>query len=485
MVGNGRRSGLPPEGSPSPAVAVSDPRGYLTYYGLRDPPFRGGVHPRHLWLGTAHREALAALTAAVQQGGGILVLTGDVGSGKSTLATQLVELLGPESLVVGRITGPIFELPDLFQALANAFHIGEAADGRAAERLRELLDGAARTGKKMILIVDEAQSLSDELLREVGDLSTLASSDGRHRLAVLLVGQNDLAAMLSKDQHAALSQRIVARCVLEPLTREEVGEYIRSSLRAVGFEGAIFDADAVRQIAAISRGAPGVINVVCERALRTGHARQAPVIGPEIIDACLGELPSRGALAPDRDRNRAPGGRQDAWPQLEDMGGPNRERRRPVRERRVSRGSALWISVLVAAILGTGGYGLHAGWFRSVRGDSPRHPAIGPPGAPSGRPEAQSAKPATEVKQPGGGDAGAPIAPPSREEPKRLADRDRREGKRLGAPEVSRPDRIRATRPPEDTLSRESPKPRETAREKEADDPGAVIDWLLKESGKR
>ena len=147
----------------------------------------------------------------------------------------------------------------------------------------------SRAASKVLLVIDEAQGLGDELLRKVFDLSTIGTFE-EHPFAILLAGQRELSAALSKDQHAGLRQRITTTCVLEPLTADEVGEYIRSRLRTAGSEEAIFAPDAVRQIASVSRGAPGLINVVCERALLAGYQRQARPIGPEIIDACLGGL---------------------------------------------------------------------------------------------------------------------------------------------------------------------------------------------------
>ena len=182
-------------------------------------------------------------------------------------------------------------MSELSQAVADAFGFGGKFPGAAAfaTRFREFLADVQSRGMKALLVIDEAQGLGDELLRKVFDLSTIGTFE-EHPFAILLAGQKELSAALSKDQHAGLRQRITTTCVLEPLTVDEVGEYIQSRLRTAGSEEAIFTPDAVREIASVSRGAPGLIDVVCERALLAGYRRQARAIGSEIIDACLGGL---------------------------------------------------------------------------------------------------------------------------------------------------------------------------------------------------
>ena len=207
------------------------------------------------------------------------------------MVNWLIERLGRESLVIGRLPPFVFEASELSQAVADAFGFGGKISSAAAfaTRFRVFLADAHSRGAKVLLVIDEAQGLGDELLRKVFDLSTIGTFE-EHPFAILLAGQKELRAALSKDQHAGLRQRITTTCVLDPLTADEVGEYIQSRLRAAVSEEAIFGPDAIRQIAAVSRGAPGLVDVVCERALLAGYRRQSRAIGPEIIDACLGGL---------------------------------------------------------------------------------------------------------------------------------------------------------------------------------------------------
>ena len=340
-------------------TALAGPHGYLTYYKLRDAPFRTTADPRRLWLGRAHRALLETLSAAIRQGDGIILLTGDAGTGKTSLVNWLLDMLGRESLVIGRLPPSVFEVSELSQAVADAFGLGGKFPSAAAfaTRFREFLAAAQSRGSKVLLVIDEAQGLGDELLRKVFGLSTIGTFE-EHPFAILLAGQQELSAAISKGQHAGLRQRITTRCVLEPLTADEVDEYIQSRLRTAGSDEAIFTPDAVREIASVSRGAPGLIDVVCERALLAGYRRQASAIGREIIDACLGGL----GLGDD--------GR---WP-AEAPWASVFARRRSARP-----GTTLKIILLGLAMLGAGGYALYVGRFGRPSG----HPAQSPTGTPA------------------------------------------------------------------------------------------------------
>ena len=369
-------------------AALPGPHGYLTYYKLLDAPFRTTADSRRLWLGGSHRALLDTLTAAIRQGDGIILLTGDAGTGKTSLVNWVIDMLDREALVIGRLPPWVFEVSELSQAVADAFGLGGKFPSAAAfaTRFREFLATAQSRGSKVLLVIDEAQGLGDELLRKVFDLSTVGTFE-EHPFAILLAGQRELSAALSKDQHAGLRQRITTTCVLEPLTTDEVGEYIRSRLHTAGSEEAIFAPDAVRQIASVSRGAPGLINVVCERALLAGYQRQARPIGPEIIDASLGGL----GLGDD--------GRWSARDQVaqasEAPWAPVFARRRSARL-----GATLKIILLVLAILGVGGYALYVGRF----------------GRPAGHPvQSSTGMPAVDRRgQDGQGDVRAPYQRPPR-----------------------------------------------------------------------
>ena len=433
--------------------------GHLSYYGLRDTPFSAAVGPRPLWLGRTHREALAILTAAIRDGdGSMCLLTGNAGTGKTGLVNRLIRTLSEDSLVIGRIRGPVFDVSELSKAVAEAFGIqGEPFSGTAfATHFGDLLGRAGSPGKKVLLILDEAHNLSDELLQKVFELSSIGTFRG-YPLAILLVGESELGEELAKDHHTGSRQRITARCVLAPLSEEEVGEYIRSCLETAGCDEMIFDRDAVRQIASISRGAPGVINVVCERALLAGYRRQAPVIGRGIIDDCLGERESSSHAPATHDRD-APRAR--------------------------ARRATPWFAVLATIMLGLAGYALYTGRFDQIRANAPRGALRD---SPVERPRPEGAVGTTPPRAIGGNEDGsgraeAPIASPDNVGPKPAADDDRRQRDRAMAPAASPPAGEDAR--PKQAPAREGRRLPALASEAEAHDPGAVIDWLLRESGK-
>lgn len=453
-------------------ATLPGPHGYLTYYKLLDAPFRTTADSRRLWLGGSHRALLDTLTAAIRQGEGIILLTGDAGTGKTSLVNWVIDMLDREALVIGRLPPWVFEVSELSQAVADAFGLGGKFPSAAAfaTRFREFLATTQSRGSKVLLVIDEAQGLGDELFRKVFDLSTVGAFE-EHPFAILLAGQRELSAALSKDQHAGLRQRITTTCVLEPLTTDEVGEYIRSRLHTAGSEEAIFAPDAVRQIASVSRGAPGLINVVCERALLAGYQRQARPIGPEIIDASLGGM-----------------GLGERWSARDQVAQASEAPWAPVFARRRSArlGATLTIILLVLAILGVGGYALYVGRF----------------GRPAGHPvQSSTGMPAVDRRgQDGQGDvvrvpAAAKQASPDKAEPSALApsvdggptlppatgDRER---VRSAPAKVQSPVAAGRARP-QDTTPRERTRVPAPERQRDTDDPGAIIDWLMRESERR
>ena len=454
------------------AVLV-DPLECLTYYKLRGAPFGRTDDPRRLWLGGAHRARLEVLTAAIRQGDGVLLLIGDAGTGKTSLLNWLIETLGDESVVIGRLPPFVFEVSELSQAVADAFGFGGKFSGAGAfvTRFREFLADARSRDAKVLLVIDEAQSLGDELLRKVFDLSTIGTFE-EHPFAILLAGQTELSAALSKDQHAGLRQRITTTCVLEPLTADEVGEYIQSRLRAVGSEEAIFDSDAVRQIALVSRGAPGLIGVVCKRALLAGHRRRVRTIGVEIIDACFGELGLGNDEGRSTDSQVSRAGKSQWAPAF-------------ARRRSAGLGLTLKIVLLGLAILGAGGSALYLGRFGRQPGHSAQSPTAAPAADSRGQDDAMSSPAAAA------GDARE--AGPDMNEPSALAPAD----DRPKLPPAADRERVRAApleaQVPVSTgrVKRQATPPRERAgvpapeREADTNDPGAIIDWLMRESARR
>ena len=196
-------------------------------------------------------------------------------------------MLGPAGISVGRVSSPGHAPSDFFEAVLSAYGVRRPVHDKDtfAACIRDVLARAAARGDKVLLVVDEAQGLGHELLREVGDLSVLAAASG-HPLVILLVGETRLTAALQDDRHAALRERIIARCAVPPLGPDEVGAYVRHYLDAAGAVTEVFSPEAIRTIASLSRGAPGAINIIGDRALLVGRARRARPITEAIVSDC-------------------------------------------------------------------------------------------------------------------------------------------------------------------------------------------------------
>ena len=460
-------------GSAGVATDLSDLPGYLAYYGLHSAPFRTPTDGRHVWLGKARRGILATLTAAIRQGDGIVLLTGEAGTGKTLLVNWLIETLAGESVIVGRLSRSVYEVPELCQAVGDAFGLRERFPSAAsfASRFREFLATTHSADKKVLLVIDDAQGLGDDLLRKVFDLSTVGMFEDLP-LAILLSGQAEIGAALEKDQHAGLRQRVTTRCTLDPLTIDEVREYMGFRLRAAGCEEAIFDPDAVRQITAISRGAPGMIDVVSARALITGHRRKARVISSEIVEASLGEV------APREDEVRPVDGDM-AW-KSETVRSVIMPPRRSARG-----GRAVGLVLLGAVIFGAGGYALYAGRVGQIRGGL-APPASTAPALPKHTDEDAPQPPAIsgDAKDDGRNKSEPPTPIPAGDVPK-LSPPRRPERVRSTPVQATMPAPVRDSKP-EEMPRRERIPVRAPVREtSDAHDPGAVIDWLMRESGRR
>ena len=284
--------------APLSAAEVPAPDRHLPFYGLVSPPFRSGPDPGRLWLGNTHRVILDTLARAIRDDDGIALLTGDAGTGKTSLAERLIAMLGPAGITVGRVSSPGPAPSDFFEAVLSAYGVRRPVHDHDTFRacFRDVLARAAAGDDKVLLVVDEAQGLGHELLREIGELSAMAAASG-DPLVVLLVGETRLTAAVQDDRHAALRERIIARCAVPPLGPDEVGAYVRHYLDAAGAVTEVFSPEAIRTIASLSRGAPGAINIIGDRALLVGRARRARPITEAIVNDC-GRPPGSPSVAP-------------------------------------------------------------------------------------------------------------------------------------------------------------------------------------------
>ena len=481
------------------SVADADASALLAYYGLRVQPFQPTADPAFLWLGARHREVLAAMKAGVLENAGLVLLTGYGGTGKTTLAHALEESLG-EDVSVARLDYPGLDPPDFFKVVATAYDLGDVIVSRETfvQRLVPFLIRARTIGRAVLLILDEAQSLSRELFWEVGQLSALEHEDIR-LLNILLVGQNELGAIVLGPQHRDLRQRIAARYSIEALTMAEVDEYIRCRVTVAGAARSPFGADAVQAIGALSRGVPRLINLIADLALLRGFRAKAETITSRIIAECARDLSPLG-LGERRGRRRR-------------YAMPGAGARRPTLPRGDRR--AIASALLLAILVISGGYFYAHGRLGARRGASGL--GVAPSATSTGRSseaidDRLDAAPAPTIEAgrpaPAKGDreeaaparATAPPRPPST---KGVADEAGKPTAAPPAPTVA-PPRLRPTpAAPEgaatgqassDSTVKKSarppvvPPPADDSVSKErgdTPDPGAIIDWLLRESPAR
>ncbi len=242
---------------------------YQSYFGLAEAPFSIAPAPRYLYMSQRHQEALAHLLYGVNSGGGFVLLTGEVGAGKTTVCRCLLEQI-PETCDVAYIFNPKLTVEELLSSICVEFGIAHPPGNSSIKVFVDcinthLLDAHAR-GRHAVLIIDEAQNLSADVLEQMRLLTNLETSE-RKLLQIILIGQPELATMLERPELKQLSQRIVARYHLGPLTQAEVAAYIKHRLEVAGTQRLLFPAKLTRQLHRMSGGVPRIINVVCDRAL--------------------------------------------------------------------------------------------------------------------------------------------------------------------------------------------------------------------------
>lgn len=263
---------------------------YLEHFQLKSKPFQISADPKFLWLGENHKEALAILRYGILDNRGFLLLTGDVGTGKTTLINALLNGLGDEA-IAAMVPDPGLSTMDFFNYIAGAFGIKKrfAGKGDFLFYFRYFLDQAYQKNKKVLLIIDESQRLTHELLEEIRLLSNIEKQNQK-LINIFFIGQNEFNDLLWEPRNRALRQRITINYNVYALTEQEVSEYIRHRLRIAGTEKTIFTVEAIKEIMAYSEGFPRMINVICDHALLTGFVKGVTIVGPGVIRECIADL---------------------------------------------------------------------------------------------------------------------------------------------------------------------------------------------------
>ncbi len=263
---------------------------YLSYYNLRTKPFQISTDPKFLWMGEKHKEALAVLKYGILDNKGFLLLTGDVGTGKTTLINTLIESLG-DDVIVAIVQDPGLGKMDFFNFVAASFHMNQKFNtkGEFLIHLSEFLHQAFEDNKKVLLVVDEAQRLSQMLLEEIRLLSNI-EVHSQKLINIFFVGQAEFNDIILKKQNRAIRQRITINFSVEPLNLKETEKYIRFRMKVASAQKQIFALSAIREIYAFSKGYPRLINIICDLALLTGYVQDQKTIKSDIIKECAQEL---------------------------------------------------------------------------------------------------------------------------------------------------------------------------------------------------
>lgn len=268
---------------------------YREYYGLVRPPFEMTPDPSFLYLGEAHREGLATLVYGVSSGKGFVMLTGEVGTGKTTLLHALLSQLDSQTRSAF-IFNPRLEPLDFFRLLFEELGIETPCQTKAEYllSLNQFLIERLEKDEKTLLIVDEAQNLSAEMLEEIRLLSNLETPRSK-LIQIMLVGQPELKEMLQRPDLRQLRQRIALRHHLRPFDEAETREYVEDRLRKAGFTGArLFKRSALREIYRVTEGTPRLINSVCDSALLLGYSRQKTLLDAATIREVADDLELAG-----------------------------------------------------------------------------------------------------------------------------------------------------------------------------------------------
>ncbi len=263
---------------------------YLSHFNLKIKPFRISPDPKFLWLGETHKEALAMLNYGIHDDCGFLLLSGDVGTGKTTLINGLIESLDDQTLMA-MIADPGLEKLDFYNFITHAFDIKKTfkSKGDFLVHFIHFLHKANADGKKVLIIIDEAQRLSHEIMEEIRQLSNIEKKDAK-LLNIFLVGQHELIETLNETRNRALLQRITMKYLIGPLKNEDVGNYIAFRLKVAGTEKKIFSSGAIRQIISFSNGYPRLINIICDHALLTTYVKGKHKVDGACVKECAKDL---------------------------------------------------------------------------------------------------------------------------------------------------------------------------------------------------
>ncbi|MEJ5988568.1 AAA family ATPase [Ramlibacter sp. PS3R-8] len=277
---------------------------YAAYFGLKQEPFSIAPDPRLLFLSEQHREALAHLLYGVQGGGGFVLLTGEIGTGKTTVCRSFLDQV-PDHVNLAYIFNPKLTVLELLETVCHEFGIAVQLPTHRPATVKDSLDPlnafllqAHAAGRSSVLVIDEAQNLSAEVLEQLRLLTNLETSE-RKLLQIILIGQPELRTMLARPELEQLAQRVIARYHLQALREGETSQYVRHRMEVCGLQGPLpFDRRSLARVHAATGGVPRRINLLCDRALLGAYGNGEAQVTRRTIDQSVAEVFPREARAP-------------------------------------------------------------------------------------------------------------------------------------------------------------------------------------------
>ncbi|MBV1905914.1 MAG: AAA family ATPase, partial [Pseudomonadales bacterium] len=268
---------------------------YNDYFSFHRTPFSIAPDPDFLYLSGKHREALAHLVYGLQTDGGFVLLTGEVGTGKTTLLRSLLSQI-PDNLDVAFILNPKLTVKELLETLCE--ELGVPVNTHEVLGVKQFIDRLNRQllkthalGRSTVLIIDEAQNLSPEVLEQIRLLTNLETNE-KKLLRIILIGQPELSEILYRDDLRQLAQRITARYHLSALSSEDTYEYIYHRLKKSGGSPNTFSKRAIRRVHKLSKGIPRLINIIADRALLGAYVESSHQVTAQIVNTAAKEIRS-------------------------------------------------------------------------------------------------------------------------------------------------------------------------------------------------
>jgi general secretion pathway protein A len=261
---------------------------YESFFGLKCEPFSVAPDPRFLYMSEKHREALEHLNYGLGRGSGFVLLTGEIGAGKTTVWRAFLDQL-PSHVDVAYVGNPKLDIDGLLARIAEDLNVPQPETPRPGQDLIDAIHGqlllAHASGRRALVVVDEAQALSPAVMEQLRLLTNLVVSSDRRLLQVLLIGQPELRTMLEQPALEPVNQRVVARYHLSALSEDETAHYIEHRMKIAGLLGALpFEPHAVERVHAACRGVPRRINVLCDRALLLAHQARLTRVPAAVVE---------------------------------------------------------------------------------------------------------------------------------------------------------------------------------------------------------